>query len=285
MVNTGALPASGTTSTPASETNPPPGPDRFSIITVDYISYEWDLVNWKDRAEVCSIIIDHDGMPLPEEVYRDCGTIIYSNWMSQPLCNLNNAANCEGYFAGLSTTRPKQKEIAMQLPAASAWITLEDCEPVFSTSTNICETKPTLVISGREPLPNETILRVEGTYNGQPFSCADTDVCKFRVPETENEGVTVEFWAYSSYGDSSPVYEAQCLRQKSGRRRPRPALLVCGCAFFTMAGKRICNLRRRMGRLSACSCAPAWLSTPTKAKTSAAIFLTHILQRISSCKA
>ncbi|MBK7451066.1 MAG: hypothetical protein IPJ47_17330 [Anaerolineales bacterium] len=266
MVNTGALPASGTTSTPASETNPPPGPDRFSIITVDYISYEWDLVNWKDRAEVCSIIIDHDGMPLPEEVYRDCGTIIYRNWISQPLCNLNNAANCEGYFARLSTTRPKQKEIAMQLPAASAWITLEDCEPVFSTSTNICETKPTLVISGREPLPNETILRVEGTYNGQPFSCADTDVCKFRVPETENEGVTVEFWAYSSYGDSSPVYEAQVRAKKVDEGDPDQLYWYVDVLSSQWQGNVSATCADAWGVFPPVGGAPAWLSIPTQSK-------------------
>ncbi|MBI2333650.1 MAG: hypothetical protein HYU84_16110, partial [Chloroflexi bacterium] len=209
VVSYGALPASGSDLAPDSESNPPPGPDRFSIIAVEYQSYEWELLKWKDRTLVCNITVDHDGMPLPDEVYRDCGTIIYRNWISQPMCNLNNVANCEGYYAILKDTDTKEKEIAMQLPAASAWVSLEDCEPVYSTSTNICETKPMLVITGQEPLPNESIIRIEGTYDGQSFFCDETDVCKFRIPETGDEGVTVEFWAYSTYGDSSIIYEAQ----------------------------------------------------------------------------
>lgn len=191
-----------------SATNPPPGPDRFSIISVEYTAYKWHLLTWNAKKLACSIVIDHDGMPLPWEVYRDCGETIYNTWMTQPACNIHDVKNCKGYYAVLIDSQPKEKEIAMQLPAASAWISVEDCDPVFSAGTNICETKPTLVFSGLEPLPNETIIRIEGTYDGQPFWCDDT-VCKFRIPETVDEGVQVTFWAYSSYGDSSPVYEAQ----------------------------------------------------------------------------
>ena len=62
--------------TPASASNPPPGPDRFTIIAVDYTVYEWQLLTWKGKKPVCSIIIDHDGMPVPGEIYKDCGQTV-----------------------------------------------------------------------------------------------------------------------------------------------------------------------------------------------------------------
>ncbi|MBV5330925.1 hypothetical protein JZU69_00540, partial [bacterium] len=71
-----------------------------------------------------------------------------------------------------------------------------------------------LVITGQEPLPDESITSIEGTYDGKPFDCNE-DTCKFRIPETGEEGATVEFWSYSTYGDSSIVFSAQVRVQKA----------------------------------------------------------------------
>ena len=132
---------------PAPDPNPPPGPDRFSIIAVDYTAYQWNLLTWKRKEFACSVITDHEGMPLPEEVYRDCGETIYKTWITQPPCVIREYKNCVGYYAVLIDSQKKEKEISMMLAPASTWISLEDCEPVLSTSTNICETTHTLVIT------------------------------------------------------------------------------------------------------------------------------------------
>ena len=265
-VSSGALPASGSDFAPASDSNPPPGPDRFSIIAVEYTSYEWELIKWKDRTTVCTIEVEHDGMPLPGEVYDQCGTIIYRNWVSQPMCNLNNVSKCDGYYALLESTTPKEKEIAMQLPAASAWISLEDCEPVYSISTNICETKPTLVITGQEPLPNESINRIEGTYNGQSFSCDETDTCKFQVPETGDDGVTVEFWAYSTYGDSSLIYDAQIRVKQVDEGDPDQLYWYVDVLSSQWQGGVTATCAETWGVFPPVGGAPAWLSTPTESE-------------------
>lgn len=266
LISYGASPAAGSNFAPDPESNPPPGPDRFSIIAVEYQSYEWELLTWKDRTSVCTLTVDHDGMPLPDEIFRDCGTIVYRNWMSQPMCNLNNVANCEGYYALLKDTETKEKEIAMQLPAASAWISLEDCEPVYSTATNICETKPTLVISGQEPLPNEKIIRVEGTYDGQSFFCDETDVCKFRIPETGDEGVTVEFWAYSTYGDSSIIYEAQVRAKQVDEGDPDQLYWYVDVLSSQWQGEVTATCAETWEVFPPVGGTPAWLSTPTESK-------------------
>jgi hypothetical protein len=161
---------------------------------------------------------------------------------------------------------PKEKEIAMQLPAASAWISIEDCEPVYSTSTNICETKPTLVISGQEPLPNETITRIEGTYGGQSFSCDQTDVCKFRVPETGDEGVELTFWAYSSYGDSSLVYDAQIRVKQVDEGDPDQLYWYVDVLSSQWQGEVSATCAETWGVFPPVGGAPEWLSTPTQSE-------------------
>jgi len=79
-----AAPNAGSVS--ASDTNPPPGPDRFTVVTVEYQAYEWKMSPWKSQKPVCTLIVDHEGVPLPGEVYRDCGVDIYSDWIVQEPC-------------------------------------------------------------------------------------------------------------------------------------------------------------------------------------------------------
>jgi len=202
-------PASGVTFAVVASSNPPPGPDRFTVISVEYTAYEWHLRGWRDQHTACTIFSEHDQIPLPWEVYRDCGKAIHQKWMAQPPCNIHETGTCTGYYAVLVGDQQRQKEIAMKLPAASAWISLEDCQPVFSAGTNACENNPTIVFKGLEPLPNESIFRIEGTYDGLSFFCDMTDICKFELPETGDDGVKIQFWSHSTYGDTSPVYNAQ----------------------------------------------------------------------------
>src|SRR5688572_17659315 len=162
---------------PDSAANPPPGPDRYSVIVVEYNSYTWYMAAWKNQKIVCTVTTDHKEPPLSEEVYRDCDSTVYKTWIKQKPCLLPQKNLCEGYYVMLVDSTPREKEIGMMLAPATAWISLEDCEPVLSTSTNICESKPTIVLSGMEPLPNESIIRVEGTYEDQEFSCDESVSC------------------------------------------------------------------------------------------------------------
>jgi len=250
---------------PVSESNPPPGPDRFSIIAVEYTQYEWHLKNWKDKKLACKVFSEHNQTPLPGEIYKDCGQKIYDTWMTQPMCNINDVKNCKGYYALLVDSKKKEKEIGLELPAPSVWVSLEDCEPVFSTSTNICETKPTLVFTGQEPLPNESIIKVEGTYNGENFACDDTDICKFRIPETEEGGVAVEFWVYSSYGDSSKIFTAQVRAQLVDEGDPDQLYYYVDVLSSQFQGQSA-TCSEAWGVFPPVGGAPEWISTPTQSQ-------------------
>jgi hypothetical protein len=43
----------------------PPGPDRFSVTTIDYTKYFWWMIRWGENEVECPIEIDHEGMPTP----------------------------------------------------------------------------------------------------------------------------------------------------------------------------------------------------------------------------
>ena len=247
--------------------NPPPGPDRYTVVTVDYTAYEWWMITWKGNNIVCSVVVDHEGMPTPSEVFRDCGETIYDTWISQGPCIRNDREHpCEGFYVYLVGSKPAQKEIAMQLAPATAWISLENCQPVISTSTNICETVPILVIRGEEPLPNETIIRVEGTYDGVPFACDGTDTCKLPIPVTRAEGVPLEFWAYSSYGDSSVLYTAQVRVQQTDNGDPDQLYWYVDVLSSQWLGQPVATCADWWGSFPPVGGTPDWLSTPTESE-------------------
>ena len=186
----------------------PSGPDRTVPIVVDYTAYTWWMANWDDDEVECSVVIDHEGMPSLEEIFIDCGEQVYTDYVEQPPCyGGRHKRDCEGYYLYLVDVQPSQKEIIVKLPPPEVWLSLEGCSAVSRTGTNICEGLPILVLEGREPLPNEQILSIEGTADGVPFACDPT--CKLELQATDADGVSLEFWAWSSYGDSSPTFRAQ----------------------------------------------------------------------------
>ncbi|MCZ2128350.1 MAG: hypothetical protein LC099_11335 [Anaerolineales bacterium] len=246
---------------PRADVAPPPGPDRYSVVSVQYQSYKWELRQWKDRKLVCSLFVEHDGKPLLKEVAQNCDAAVYRTWASQPPCKQDDISTCKGYYAKQKGVEDKEKEIAVQLPAASARISIEGCEAVFSVATNICERKPTLVISGVEPLPNETIVKIEGTYGGQSFSCKDANVCKFKIPVTDDDGADVRFWAYSSYGDSSVAYDAKVRVKKIDAGDPDQLYWYVDVLSSQWAGEVRATCSETWGVFPPVGGAPEWLSS------------------------
>jgi len=257
---------SGTAFTRGFDSNPPPGPDRYTFITVKYTAFKWAMATWNEQVPLCSIIVDHEGMPFPGEIYRDCGKTIYSKWIVQKPCNSRNKRDCTGFYIFPINHWPAEKEIPAELPPATVWISIEGCEPVFSTSTNICETPPTLVITGQEPLPGETIIRVEGTYDGRPFDCDGVNVCKFKIQETKEEGVKMEFWSYSSYGDSSLIYSAQVRVQKFDEGDPDQLYWYADVLSSQWQGQSVATCSNAWNVFPPVGGPPKWLTTPKQSE-------------------
>jgi len=243
----------------------PPGPDRFSVTTVDYTKYFWWMIRWGEEDVVCKIVIGHEGMPTPGDVFVDCGEDIYDKWVKQKLCTEPNVKNCKGFFVTLVDSKPAQKEISTMLPPPTVQVTLENCNPVYTSSTSICEFEPILVLTGIEPLPDYHIIGIEGLYEGQPFSC--DAVCRLKLPVTDEDGFIIQFWAYSSYGDSSEIFDALVRVAVANTGDPDRSFWYVDVLSSQWAGVPIASCVQTWGVLPPVGGPPEWLSTPTQSES------------------
>jgi hypothetical protein len=185
-------------------------PDRETTVVISYIEYEWWLISWETNDILCHIYVEHEGLPTHEEVYNACGSELYRIWVNTPPCESAakpgyDTSDCVGAYLYLASIRAKERDVIVVLPPATVWVGLDGCSP--QPPTNLCPTIPDLLLIGEEPLPNEHITAIHGTYDGLPFTC-DSAICELPLKPTGLKGVTVEFWADSSFGDSSERYTA-----------------------------------------------------------------------------
>ena len=242
----------------------PPGPDRYASILVDYTINTWWMALYQDSSLACEIIIDHEGLPTLDDVYTDCGEDIFDDWFNQELCTEGKYKDCEGYYFYQVSSVPTQREVAVELPAAKAWVDLEDCTPLTTVSTNLCEVMPLLVITGEEPLPNEEITGISGLIDGQPFTCDSP--CHIRLAPTDEDGVTVEFWAYSSYGDSSETYSAQVRVAEANEGNPDQTYIYVDVLSSQWTGTPVASCAESWDAFPPVGGPPFWLTTPKRAE-------------------
>jgi hypothetical protein len=240
-------------------------PDRETTIIVSYTQYEWWLSSWDVNAIACVIVVDHAGLPTGQEIYKACGSQIYTQWQNTPPCaelsaKNGNVTDCAGYYLHLVSTTPKEKEIPVQLPLPTVWVSLKGCDPV--PPENICAKLPSLMLAGVEPLPNEEIIAVNGVIGKTTFSC-EGDSCFIPLRVTPEEGITIEFWADSSYGDSSPVYTALVRVLDSGVSfAPEQGGYIVDVLSTQWKGEPIPSCTQTWAAFPPVSNQPGWLSTP-----------------------
>jgi len=262
IVLTGSAFASSPSFNSRANLQTPPGPDRYASILVDYTKYTWWMAQFEDSSVVCKIVIDHEGLPTVNEVYTDCGEDIADDWFNQELCTENKTKDCEGYYFYQVSAVPAQRVVAVELPAAEAWVNLEDCSPLTIVSTNLCELMPLLVITGEEPLPNEEITGIGGLIDNQPFTCGDP--CHIRLAPTDEDGVTVEFWAYSSYGDSSETFSAQVRVAESNEGNPDQTYIYVDVLSSQWIGTPVASCSESWDAFPPVGGPPRWLTTPKR---------------------
>lgn len=243
----------------------PPGPDRYAVTTVDYTKYFWWLVRWGENDHECELEIDHEGLPTPGDVFIDCGEDIYDEWVNQKPCLNNDVSLCKGFFAVLVGSEPAQKQISTKLPPPLVQVSLENCQPVYSSSTSICDVEPILVLTGIEPVQGYQIIGIEGLYEGQSFACEA--VCRLKLPITGEQGVNLQFWAYSSYGDSSEVFDAKIRVAQSNAGDPDQVYWYVDVLSDQWIGVPVASCVQAWGALPPVGGPPKWLSTPPESET------------------
>lgn len=184
----------------------PTGPDRFTTIQVEVTIYEWWLTAWEDNEVHCQAFIEHDGLPTHNEVYEICGSELYDLWVKKSqACNLEEYWQCKGFYWQVVGERVIQRDLVVPLPDAKVWVSLENCE---EDETGWCTSgSPRLVLTAEEPLPEQSITRIQGMVGADPFSC-DGARCDFLLAATPPEGIKILFWGASTYGDTSPAFDA-----------------------------------------------------------------------------
>jgi hypothetical protein len=190
-------------------------PRRLTTIEVSYTEYEWWLVYWQDGTIACKVFIDHDMEPTAEEIYNHCGKKVYDLWMASAPCLLAGSSLqdvCVGMYLYENGSYIKNKTIEIELPNPRVWVDIKDCISV--RGTELCAEIPVLLITAEEPLPNEKIEKIQGRLNGIPFLCYE-NTCELPLRETAVKGVSLEFWADSSFGDSTQQYQGKIRVAKS----------------------------------------------------------------------
>lgn len=231
-------------------------PVRSQTMLVSYTAYEWWLISWDHNVVVCQVFVDHEGLPDINDVTNECGEEIATAWWLTPPCE--DGVNCKGLYLYQIGSQIKEKEVLLDLPPPAVWLSLEGCQP--APPDNFCNQIPTLVLTGEEPLPNERILAIHYTIDGQPFSCQD-QVCQLPLWPTELFGSRIEFWADSSYGDSSDHFSAQVRIIDTG-------MTPIGSGWYVdviseqWTGQPLSSCSRIWEVLPPIGSPPTWLSSP-----------------------
>lgn len=186
------------------------GPQRKAVINVSYTTYEWWLLRWSNSETVCQVFVEHEGLPQPGEVEYYCGNQITEDWLATPPCSFSDeitqAEQCPGLYFHLVNITPGIREIEVDLLPPEVFVDIAGCAP--QPPENRCEVLPELRLIGEEPLPNEQIINIQGYLGQDPFSCEGSE-CTLPLPATGSEGIQVQFWAESSFGDASQTFTAQ----------------------------------------------------------------------------
>lgn len=191
------------------EDAPPEDLKRKTTLDVSFTSYEWWLVRYSDNDITCRFLVDHEGLPIEDEINTWCGATLYNEWKNTQGCTLaegQEAPSCSGLYLFQFSSYPGHKTVDVELPLPSVWVSISGCSP--QPPDNRCDSAPYLLLTGEEPLPNEMIIAIQGTVDGDPFVCNGAS-CEIPLAPTGQQGIQVEFWAQSSFGDESEHYTAQ----------------------------------------------------------------------------
>ena len=243
-----------------------PTTSRKLVVPVEFTWYDWWMARWENNEVLCRILVEHEGQPSVAEIRQACGTLLANEWSATQPCNLGEITTCRGMYLHFVRSFPGKRDVDIFLPPPTVWISLTDCNP--TPTINRCTKMPSLLLTGEEKLPNEQIIRIQGNYAGHAFSCPG-DTCVIPLGPTGSQGTTLEFWADSSFGDSSEHFQALVRVTPVGDfMAPEGEVTSSGQQWYV----DVLSPQWHDGNLASCSeiwqvfpdvgGPPAWLNTP-----------------------
>lgn len=182
---------------------------RHTQITIAFTKHTWWVSRYSNNEIVCTLTIEHEGLPTAEDIEAFCSQAVYREWVNVkpcPFAEVGSIEKCPGLYLILLKSEPGERQIDVELPEPSVWASVTNCNP--QPPENRCSTLPSLLLTGEEPLPNETIVNISGTIDNEPFTCGG-ETCVLPLKPTGMEGTVIEFWADSSFGDSTDRFTAR----------------------------------------------------------------------------
>ena len=247
--------------------SPTPPSSRHMTVTVPFTWYDWWMARWENNEVICRILIEHEGQPYLSEIRQACGQLLYTEFTATKACDPSAPGGCRGMYLHFVRTFPGKRDVEIYLPQPKVWVSLADCNP--APTVNRCTNLPSLLLSGEEQLPNELIIRIQGVYAGEPFSCAGSS-CQIPLSPTGSQGANIEFWGDSSFGDSSEHYKARVRVSAVGDFMAPDGETTDTQQWFV----DVLSPQWREGTLASCSDVwqvfpdiggpPSWLNTPVK---------------------
>ena len=134
---------------------------RNAEIEVTVIEYHWQLTYWSDHSQACDISFFHDGEPTADDILNGCGISLFETYQANPDCETyspDKQSTCTGVYLQNSVLYPVPKTIQVTNQPAVIWISLTGCET--ETDSFYCTGSPIMVLSGDDPLPNQSITRI-----------------------------------------------------------------------------------------------------------------------------
>ena len=264
---------------------------RPIVSTQTFILYDWWLTNWETNKVDCTLRVTHDGMPTGYEIRSICGEDVYNNdWLTTGPCSQTDlAANtCDGDYLVFVRSEREETHTNVPLPPPVVWVTLDGCTPYKSTFR--CDALPTLVLTGEEPLQGEHITGLAGTVDGKPFTC--DAICQVDLLPTDDNGISLEFWAFSSYGDSSEKFQARVRVTKSSD--PSDNAWYTDVLSSQWRGDALAGCSQIWDKFPTVGGTPDWLNTPQRPEDLvtnvsyeylAAALIKHNVVNVSTCDA
>lgn len=185
-------------------------PKRQTEIVVTLEETEWWLIRWADNHITCQIYVDHTGLPANQEISKACDKEIYTEWTQTPACDVATqgfieSTTCKGMYLFEVGSEINEHTVVVDLPPATVWLSISGC--TLEPPENFCKKIPSLLLTGQEPLPNEHIDAIHAVIGKKEYTCTAA-VCEIPLTPTLLRGIQVEFWADSSFGDSSEHFTA-----------------------------------------------------------------------------
>jgi hypothetical protein len=238
---------------------------RQATIVISYTRYEWWLLRWSDNSLLCQVYIDHEGLPTANDILTDCGGTIYTQWVNTFPCTgldegLLPPSGCFGLYLYFIGSAPAEKEVKVNLPPAQVYVSLVGCTPI--APENLCPSIPQLHFVGDEPLPNEQITAIHVRMDTVETACQGS-TCDIQLRPTRLSGSTIEFWADSSFGDSTTIFTAQVRVIESGvGTSPSTSGWYVDVLSTQWQGEQLATCSQVWQAFPPIGGVPEWLSTP-----------------------